>query len=96
MNAAGSFAGQTVEAARRLLTARLNSGGIDSAELDTRILIGAVLGLDLTGLIISARRILASEESASLEAFAARRRNPVKRGPGPSHTMDLARMFRSG
>ena len=73
MNAAGSFAGQTVEAARRLLTARLNSGGIDSAELDTRILIGAVLGLDLTGLITSARRILASEESARLEAFATRR-----------------------
>jgi release factor glutamine methyltransferase len=73
VNAAGSFAGQTVEAARRLLAARLNSGGIDSAELDTRILVGAVLGLDLTGLITSTRRILAADESERLEAFAARR-----------------------
>jgi len=36
---------QTVDSARRTLTARFKSGAIDSAELDARILVGAVLGL---------------------------------------------------
>ena len=46
------FAGQTVEAARRALTARFKSAAIESAELDARILTGHALGLDLTGMII--------------------------------------------
>ncbi len=46
-----SFAGQTIEAARRMLTARFEAAGIDSAALDARLLTGAVLHLDLTGLI---------------------------------------------
>jgi release factor glutamine methyltransferase len=49
-----TFAGRTVEAARRRLTARLRANAIDSAELDARILVGAVLGLDLTGMIAEA------------------------------------------
>jgi release factor glutamine methyltransferase len=68
-----SLAGQTVEAARRALTARFKSGGIDSAELDARMLVGAVLGLDLTGMITEAGRILASGESLRLEDFTRRR-----------------------
>jgi release factor glutamine methyltransferase len=67
-----SFAGQTVEAARRALTARFKSNGIDSAELDARILLGAVLGLDLTGMITAASRLLTSDESIRLEDFARR------------------------
>ena len=68
-----SFAGQTVENARRGLTARLTCGGICSAELDTRLLIGAVLGLDLTGMIIAANRLLSPDESTCLEGFVRRR-----------------------
>jgi release factor glutamine methyltransferase len=67
------FAGQTVEAARRTLTARLKLAAIDSAELDARLLIGHALGLDLTGLITAAQRQLTSDESARLENLARRR-----------------------
>lgn len=68
-----AFGGQTVEAARRGLTARFKSGAIDSAELDARILVGAALGLDLTGVISAASRPLTSDEAIRLEAFARRR-----------------------
>jgi release factor glutamine methyltransferase len=68
-----SFAGQTVEAARRALTARLKSGAIESAELDARLLVGAALGLDLTGVIAAANRPLTPDESTRLEDFAHRR-----------------------
>jgi release factor glutamine methyltransferase len=68
-----SFAGQTIETARRALTARFKSGGIESAELDARILVGAALGLDLTGMIAAAGRRLSSDESIRLEDFARRR-----------------------
>jgi release factor glutamine methyltransferase len=68
-----SFAGQTVEAARRALTARFKSEAIDSAELDARMLVGAILGLDLTGMITEAGRILNSAESLRLEDFTRRR-----------------------
>ena len=67
------FAGQTVDTARRTLTARLKAAAIDSAELDARILVGAALGLDLTGLIAAAARPLTAEESVRLEEFARRR-----------------------
>jgi release factor glutamine methyltransferase len=68
-----SLAGQTVETARRTLTALLKSGSIDSAELDARILVGAVLGLDLTGVIAAAARLLTSDEATRLEDFTRRR-----------------------
>jgi release factor glutamine methyltransferase len=68
-----SSAGQTVETARRALTARFKSGEIDSAELDARLLAGAVLELDLTGMITAANRPLTARESACLEEFAQRR-----------------------
>ena len=73
------FAGQTVEAARRALTARFRT--IDSAELDARILAGAALGLDLTGVIAAASRRVTAAEAARLEDFARRRLNgePVAR-----------------
>jgi release factor glutamine methyltransferase len=66
-------AGQTVEAARRALTARFKSAEIESAELDARLLVGAALHLDLTGLVTSASRILTKREVAALTAFAERR-----------------------
>jgi release factor glutamine methyltransferase len=68
-----SSAEQTVEAARRALAARLKSAQIDSAELDARMLFGAVLGLDLTGLIAAAARPVTPAQSSRLEEFARRR-----------------------
>jgi len=68
-----ALTGQTVESARRALTARFKSGQIESAELDARILVGAALGLDLTGLIAAAGRMLTPEESTLLQNYARRR-----------------------
>jgi release factor glutamine methyltransferase len=68
-----SFAGQTLETVRRALTARLRASAIDSAELDARMLVGAVLGLDLTGIIAAAGRPLTSDEAVRLEEFTDRR-----------------------
>lgn len=65
--------GLTVDGARRSLTARFKAGGIDSAELDARMLVGAALGLDLTGIIVAANRSLAPDEQARLEHYARRR-----------------------
>jgi release factor glutamine methyltransferase len=68
-----AFPGQIIETARRALTAQFKHAGVDSAELDARILIGFVLGLDLTGLIAAAARILTDDEAEHLEDFARRR-----------------------
>ena len=75
MNArvACSLAGQTVEGARRALAARFRSAGIEAADLDARELMCAALGLDLTGLIRSARRPLVALEADRLAGFARRR-----------------------
>ena len=63
----------SVETARRALANRFKSAGIESAELDARLLVGAALGLDLTGIITAAGRALTPNESNRLEAFAVRR-----------------------
>jgi release factor glutamine methyltransferase len=68
-----TLAGQTVETARRALTTRFRTHAIDSAELDARILVGAALGLDLTGVIAAAGRLVTATEAAPLEDFARRR-----------------------
>jgi release factor glutamine methyltransferase len=68
-----TFVGQTVEAARRMLTARLRTTTIDSAELDARILVGAVLDLDLTGMIAAAERRVTAAEAVRLEDAVRRR-----------------------
>jgi release factor glutamine methyltransferase len=65
--------GPGIEVARRTLAARLRSAGIDEAELDARILLGAVLDLDLTGMIAQATRPLTSTEAALLARYAQRR-----------------------
>ena len=73
MSADIDFTGQTIEAARRSLTNLLRAGNIDSPELDARLLIGAALDLDLTGLISAAKRTLSPDEAAQVAQFAARR-----------------------
>ena len=87
-----SFAGQTVEAVRRALAARLKSNAIDSAELDARLLTGHALGLDLTGIIAAAQRRLMPDESARLEDFTRRRLEgePVARILGQKEFWGLA------
>jgi release factor glutamine methyltransferase len=67
------FTAQTIDAARRALTAQFKDHGVDSADLDARILVGSVLGLDLTGLITAAARILTADEAERLEGAARRR-----------------------
>jgi len=73
VSAGDAFIGQTIETARRALTARFKSASVDSAALDARILVGFVLGLDLTGLIAAAARILTDNEAERLDGFARRR-----------------------
>jgi release factor glutamine methyltransferase len=68
-----AFEAQTIEAARRALAMLFRDNNIDSAELDARMLIGHVLNLDLTGLILAARRILPATDAARLADLAARR-----------------------
>jgi len=65
--------GPTVDEARRILAARFKSAGIDSTGLDARLLVGAALKLDLTGLITSASRVVTDTEAAQIESFATRR-----------------------
>lgn len=81
MSAGEPFARQSVEAARRMLTTRLRANAIEPAELDARLLIGAALRLDLTGLIRAATRRLTDNEAALVEDFARRREagEPVAR-----------------
>jgi release factor glutamine methyltransferase len=68
-----ALAGQTIETARRALAKRFQTAGSESAALDARMLLGAALGLDLTGLIASAARSITVAEAARIDAFAERR-----------------------
>ena len=70
---ADTFNGVTVDAARRALATRFRAGSIESAEVDARSLVGAVLGLDLTDLIAASGRPLTPDESSCIENFARRR-----------------------
>lgn len=67
------LAGLTVDAARRKLAEQFRTNAIDSAGLDARILVGHLLGLDLTGMIAAAARPISDDEAARLEALARRR-----------------------
>ncbi|WP_061020007.1 peptide chain release factor N(5)-glutamine methyltransferase [Bradyrhizobium sp. CCH5-F6] len=67
------FTGQSIEGARRALAAQLKSARLDEAELDARILVGAALGLDLTGLLTQASRPLTAAEASRLAQHAQRR-----------------------
>lgn len=67
------LAGATVEAARRLIAARLREAGIETPELDARILTGAVLDLDLTGLVSAADRQLSRMQAVRLNELTVRR-----------------------
>jgi release factor glutamine methyltransferase len=87
-----SFANQTVETTRRALAAKFRKHGIDSAELDARMLVGAALGLDLTALIAATTRIVTQDEARCLENFMQRRLagEPVARILGVKEFWGLA------
>jgi release factor glutamine methyltransferase len=70
-----------VETVRRMLAAQLRAHEVESADLDARLLVGALLRLELTGLMIAAKRILTEEEASRLDALAIRRINgePIAR-----------------
>ena len=68
-----STAGRSLDEARRDIRARLETAGIETPELDARLLLGEVLQLDLTGLIAAAARTLNADETAKLESFVQRR-----------------------
>jgi release factor glutamine methyltransferase len=73
--------GASIEAARRHLAREFRSHGLDSPELDARVLVGHALGLDHAALAAQSRRVLSSDEAHAVAALAARRlaREPVAR-----------------
>jgi release factor glutamine methyltransferase len=79
--ARGGAASLTIEAARRSWAAKFRDGGIESPDLDARVLIGHALGLDHAALAAAAWRPLAPHEQDAIAALARRRlaREPVAR-----------------
>ena len=77
----GLKAGANVADALRLMTQVFRTAGIDSAEADTRLLLGHALRLDRTQLVAQDDRILDAREVDAASALAARRlkREPVAR-----------------
>ena len=73
--------GMTVAQARRALTDAFRHAGIDSPELDARLLAGHALGLDHTRLTVENERRLSSDETDTLVTLATRRlnREPIAR-----------------
>jgi release factor glutamine methyltransferase len=71
----------SIEAARRSLAQRFRQAGLDTPELDARLLVGHALGLDHGALAAQSRRVLTGAEAHAVAALAARRlgREPVAR-----------------
>jgi release factor glutamine methyltransferase len=65
--------GITVEQARRALGLGFGAAGLDTPDLDARILVGHALGLDHAALVAAQARPLAEAEAARVSALAARR-----------------------
>ena len=68
-------------AMRRALTEQFRAAGLDSPELDARILVGHALSLDHAALATAGTRVLDAKERDAIAAFAARRlaHEPVAR-----------------
>jgi release factor glutamine methyltransferase len=77
-------AAHCIDAARREIARRLREHGIDTPDLDARLLVGHALGLDHTALVRAGERPLTADEVARIEALAARRlaREPIARITG--------------
>jgi release factor glutamine methyltransferase len=68
-----TFAGGSIDAARRRLAREFRQDGLDAPELDARIIVGHALRLDHTALAIQSSRVLAAEEAEAIAALSARR-----------------------
>jgi len=71
----------SVAGARRALASAFRAAGLDTPELDARLLVGHALRLDHANLAAQSDRIVRDEETERLRSFAARRiaREPVAR-----------------
>ena len=65
--------GASVDAARRHLAREFLSHGLDTPELDARVLVGHALGLDHAALAAQSRRVLAAAGHACTPSTSARR-----------------------
>jgi release factor glutamine methyltransferase len=64
---------RTVAEARRALAAKFHAGGLDTPDLDARILVGHALSLDHAALAAAATRKLGANEESAIAALAGRR-----------------------
>jgi release factor glutamine methyltransferase len=80
----GALPARGLDGARRDIARRLKACGIDTPDLDARLLVGHALGLDHAGLAREGGRLLAAAEIALIEALVERRlaREPVARIAG--------------
>src|SRR5207247_1665281 len=85
-------AGITIATVRRLLGQSFRERGLDTPELDARLLVAHALGLDHAALAGQGERMLAAEEADVLAALAARRlaREPIARILGVKEFWGLA------
>ena len=83
---------RTIAAVRREWAKKFRARGIDSAELDARILVGGALGLDRAALAAADGRRLGRDEEAVIAALAERRlaHEPVARIVGWKEFWSLA------
>jgi len=81
----------TIAAARRALTEKFRTAGLDSPELDARILVGHALSLDHAALTAADTRILQAGDRSTIAALAGRRlaREPVARIVGSKEFWSL-------
>jgi release factor glutamine methyltransferase len=81
MMAAEAGTALSIAAARRSLARQFNDAGLDSPDLDARILVGHALTLDHAALAAQADRRLTGDEADTIAALARRRlaREPVAR-----------------
>jgi len=81
----------SVAAARRTLTQQFRAAGLDSPELDARILIAHALSLDRAALAAAGARVIAAGERDMIAAFAERRlaHEPVARIVGSKEFWSL-------
>jgi release factor glutamine methyltransferase len=84
--------GATVARGRRTLAEQFRHAGIESPELDARILIGHALGLNHAGVAAAEKQELSDSAALQIEALAARRlaREPVARILGAKEFWGLA------
>jgi release factor glutamine methyltransferase len=78
---AAHSASLTIAAVRRALAARFRACGLDSPELDARVLVGHALDLDHAALAVAGARVLDPDEQRAIAALAQRRlaHEPVAR-----------------